>query len=151
MNQLVSQLNQIYYEEEWWIKEKISLEEITRYHNTVLEQGNLITQTDGDILCGYVEFWRINFEQFGRIICGERFSPLDQDVWSGYIAYVANTFIRPEYRNGVTYRMLRNRFFEVNAGCTYFVGNARRKKSELVKVFKVDKIMLHKEMLNGKL
>jgi len=138
---LVQQLNKIYYDHEWWIKEKLDEEAITLYHKTLLEQGNIITVSDGEKLCGYVEHWRINFGQFGRIICGEPFSALTENVLNGNIAYVANTFIYPEYRKGSVYKLLRNRFFEFNEECAYFVGNARRKKSEPVKVFKRSAIM----------
>lgn len=124
------------YEQETWHKTRLAKEECDAYHSQLLDQGNIITVRDGDILAGYVEFWRINYEQFGRIICGEGLSAIREDVVHGYIAYVANTFIRPEYRKGEVYKMLRDRFFEANKYCTYFVGNARRKKSEPVKVFK---------------
>lgn len=137
---IIKQLWEIYDKSEWWHKEKLAKEEADKYHSILLNQGNIITCSEGDNLLGYVEFWRINYEQFGRIICGEGFSALCEDVIHGHIAYVANTFIRPEYRKGEVYKMLRDRFFEFNKECTHFVGEARRKKSAPVKVFKRSQI-----------
>jgi hypothetical protein len=137
---IITQLNEIYLLETWH-KERLSQIEAWKYHDKLLLQGNIITLSDGDILCGYVEQWRISFEQFGRIICGEPFSAMHENVQNGQIAYVANTYIRPEYRNGRVYKMLRDRFFEFNKECTHFCGIARRKKSAPVKVFKREQVL----------
>lgn len=133
---LVEQLNDIYFENENWHTAKLSRMEAWKYHERLLNDGNIITISDGDMLCGYIEFWRISYEQFGRIICGEPFSAMHENVLNGQIAYVANTFIKENFRNGEVYKLLRNRFFEFNKDCTHFCGIARRKKSAPVKVFK---------------
>ena len=139
---IVEQLTEIYLNEENWYKnEKMPKEEADKYHWKLLNDGNIITISDGDILCGYVEHWRISFEQFGRIICGESFSGYHENISNGQIAYVANTYIRPEYRNSTTYKMLRDRFLDVNRDCTHFVGEARRKKSAPIKVFKREQLL----------
>ena len=142
MQNLVQQLNWIYYTYEHWHKKNLDEADITAYHSKLLDSGNIITvsESSGELL-GYCEFWRINYEQFGRIICGEPFSAIHEDVWAGHIAYVGNTFILPEHRRGQVYKMLRDRFFELNQDCTHFVGHARRKKSEPVKVFKRSQIL----------
>ena len=136
-----NELNKIYFNHENWHSSKLSEQAAYDYHRKLLEQGNILTVSDGEVFCGYVEFWRITYLQFGLIICGEQFSALDQDVLHGNIAYVANTFIYPEYRKGTVYKMLRNKFFEVNKHCTHFVGEARRKKSAPIKVFKREEIL----------
>lgn len=147
--QIVSQLVETYFDpaKEFWHKERMSRIEAWKYHEQLLEQGNIITVSDGDRLAGYCEMWRVDFSQFGRIICGEPFAAVHENILNGQIAYVANTFIQPEYRDGKVARMLRDRFFEFNQDCTHFAGTARRKKSEPVKVFKRDQIKsLNKEI-----
>jgi len=129
-----------FYQIEDWHRYKEPKESIDRYHERLIENGNIITVSDGDILLGYLEFWKITFEQFGRIVCGEHFSAYHEDVQGGLIAYVANAFIRPEYRNTGVYKKLRHKFFEANSNCTHFVGEARRKKSAPIKVFKRSQI-----------
>ena len=126
---------------ETWHKKKLDEANATDYFTVLLERGNIITISQDNLLLGYVEFWRLNYGQFGRIVCCEEFSAIQEDVQTGNIAYVANTFIRKEYRKGEVYKMLRDRFFEANKACDYFVGEARRKKVGLIKVFKRDKIL----------
>lgn len=142
---LVSQLNRIYWDEEKWVcGDSLNEQEATKYHDYILRNGLCITVEDRDVLVGYCEFWRLTHEHFSRIICGERLSPLLNDFKTGYIAYVANTYIKLEYRKGKVARLLRDRFFEANKDCVYFVGIALRKKHQPVKVFKREDIFLEK-------
>lgn len=138
---LVEQLVDVYLNKETWHKDKLSYEESIKYHDALISRGNIITVSDGDVLCGYVEFWRLTYENFGRIICGEPFSALHENVVNGQIAYLANTFIKEEYRKSDVYKMLKKRFLEANALCTHFVGEARRKKCAPIKVFKRNQVM----------
>lgn len=133
---LAEKLTEIYLNEETWHRVKLDKDEANRYHQALLDRGNIITVEDKDKLVGYVEFWRLTYEQFGRVICNEPFSAFNEDVQTGHIAYVANTYIDPAYRNGETAKMMRNRFLMVNNKCTHFVGEARRKSCAPVKVFK---------------
>lgn len=115
-------------------------EEAYKYHEALIRDGNIITIQDGEFLAGYLEMWRITFCQFGRIICGEPFSATNENILNGQIAYVANTYIYPKYRNTFVAKMLRDRFYEFNKDCTHFCGHAIRKKTGLIKVFTRDKI-----------
>jgi hypothetical protein len=139
--ELAQQITEVYLEAETWHKTKLSKEESIAYHTKLLDLGNIITVCYGNILCGYVEFWRVSFEQFGRIICDEPFSAYTENVQNGQVAYLANTYIKPEYRGVNTIKVMRNRFYEANKFCTHFVGEARRKKSAPVKVYKREDIM----------
>ena len=137
---IAEQLTEIYLKYETWHKNKLSEEEANIYHDTLLNKGNIIVVRDGETVVGYTEFWRLTYEQFGRIICGEPFSATHEDVQTGQIAYVANTFVKKEYRKGQVIRMLKDRFFEANTLCTHFCGEARRKSCAPVKVFKRNQI-----------
>lgn len=137
---IAEQLTKIYLEEENWHREKLSPEEANAYHESLLKSGNIIVVQDGSVVIGYVEFWRLTYEQFGRIVCGEPFSAMHEDVQTGQIAYVANTFIHEFYRRGETQKMMRKRFFQANTLCTHFCGEARRKSTAPLKVFKRNQI-----------
>jgi hypothetical protein len=139
---LVSQLTEVYLTKEYWHENKLSKEEADKYHERLLSNGNIITVQDGDILLGYGEFWRITFEQFGRLICHEPFSAFIEDVVSGHICYLANVWVHEDYRTKGVLKQMRNRFFEVNKDCTHFCGEALRKKTQPVKVFKLSNIHL---------
>ena len=133
---MVDQLVKIYLTEEGWHKNKMSEEEAHNYHKKMLERGNILTYLEDDEIVGYVEVWKINFEQFGKLICQVPFSGLYEDVSSGYIAYVANTWIKESVRNTKVIKILRAKFFNFCHDCAFFVGEAERKKSGLVKVFR---------------
>jgi len=132
---MIDQLINIYLEKENWHEYKLPREEAEKYFKRLIGKGRILWVTDNKRIVGYVESWRINYEQFGRIICKETFSAYTEDVETGNIAYVANTWIHPDYRWEV-YKILRNKFFNQNKDCEYFVGDARRKRTGLIKVFK---------------
>lgn len=124
-----------------WRNNFLSDEGSIIYKKRMISRGNFLTYIEGGKIVGYCEFWRITFEQFGRIICHEPFYTDLEDTTSGNIAYVANTWIHPEWRKGYVYKALRNRFFKENFKCDYFCGEALRKKTQPVKVFKREKLL----------
>lgn len=143
---LIEQLVHIYLDKETTHEKKLSAIESWKYFDKLLSQGSIITVSDGDTLLGYLEVWRLSFEQFGRIICHEPFSAVHEDICTGQIAYVGDVYILESHRNSNVTKMLRDRFFELSQECTHFVGEAKRKRSSPVKVFKRENITSLKEM-----
>lgn len=133
---ILNQLLDVYYLEEPWQKNKMPVEEARKYHSNLLDSGNISYYEENEEVLGYVEYWKINYEQFGRIICGEPFSAYLEDVNSGNIAYVANTWIKEDERRGRVVRILKLMFYKNCCSCDYYVGEARRKRTGLIKVFK---------------
>jgi hypothetical protein len=133
---VADQLSDIYFNKEnWYLSEKLSKQEAYSYHENLYYKGNIEVYKVDDIVIGYVEFWKITFEQLGRIICHAPFSAYLENVTDGNVAYVANTYIEPAYRKSNVYYTLRNQFFKQCRHCDYFVGDARRKKTGLIKVY----------------
>lgn len=133
---LVDQLVLMYITKETWHRDKLEHDLAHAYFTHLLNIGNIITVCVGDKLVGYCEFWRVNYQQWGRIVCDEKFSAMYEDVSHGQIAYLANIYIEEDHRDSKVIKMLRDRFFEVNKLCTHFVGEARAKRSGFIKVFK---------------
>ena len=133
---IIKQLNHLYYTEETWTTNKISNEEITKYHQRLYDSGNIIVYRELGVILGYVEVWRINFEQFGRLVCHVPFSAYLENVKDGNIAYVANTWIDKNFRRSYVTKYLKDEFFKQNQHCDFFVGEALRKKHKPIKVFK---------------
>lgn len=131
---ILNQLSKIHYEEEWWINDKLPKEEIDKYHMNLIEKNRLLFYAQGEKLLGYVESWRLDYDQWGRIVCHESFSPCDNDVTHGDICYVANVWVDKEHRNSQPIQMLKNSFFIQNCDAKYFVGHALRKKTQPIKV-----------------
>lgn len=141
---IVDQLVRIYLEEETWHEKKLDEASAKLYTARLLEKGNILYyEFNGEVL-GYVEFWNINFEQLGRIICHEKFCADSEKTQNGNICYVANTWIHPLFRDGFVYKTLKERFFKANRRATYFLGVALRKKAQPVKVFRMTDMIRNK-------
>ena len=134
---IINQLVNIYFKYEHWQKNKMPYDIAYAYHKKLYELGNMqIYEEKGKVL-GYVEFWLINFEQFGRIICHETFYADGENVIRGNIAFVANVWVDPQYRNSYIIKELKLKFFKNTFHCDYFVGEAIRKtSSQPIKVFR---------------
>lgn len=137
---IIEQLTHIYHTEENWHIKKLSIEESNKYHEKLLMQNNIgVFTKDGEVL-GYFECWRINFEQFGRLVCGVPVYTFEENITDGNIALVNNVWIHPDHRNGEVYKYLRNKFYELNHNCDFYVGFALRKNHQPIKVFTKDKL-----------
>ena len=132
----VGKLVRIYYDFETWQRNKMSMEEAIKYHTKLLSDENIIFYEENNELLGYVEFWKINFEQFGKIICHAPFSSYLEDVKGGNIAYCANVWVKPDMRQSHIIKILTWQFFKHCDSCEYYAGYALRKKTQPVKVFK---------------
>lgn len=104
-----------------------------------LDRDRYSLAMDGDRLLGYVESWRINYEQFGWIMCNTPTPPnivdWEWNISDGNIAYLANIVIHPDFRGKTVIKLLKNMFWEKNFVCDFFLGEAKRKKHQPVKVF----------------
>jgi hypothetical protein len=78
----------------------------------------------------------------------ETFHATHENVETGKICYLANTWIEKSHRNSWVYKQLKLDFFRQNWDCEYFVGEARRKKTAPLKVFKKSEIMSLMKMKN---
>ena len=134
---LIDQLVEYYYKYEEFQDAYMSEEKITDIFRTLMLKNRLHTFLDGDKLLGFGESFRLSFEQFGHLICGENFYPKlkEMDIETGPIAVLMQVTIHPDYRNTTVIKMLRNDFFTKNYACDYFCGTSRTKKSQPVKVF----------------
>jgi hypothetical protein len=90
---------------------------------------NLIVEWDYEFeITGFIELWRINYEQLGKIMVHGLIDASEEDTTSGNICFLANLAIHPDYRgNREVYRILRNRFFKENYSCEFFCGDSRRR------------------------
>lgn len=131
---LIEQLTNIYETKETWHKNKLSKEEANIYHERLLMQGNIITIVEDDILKGYIEIWKINYEQLGRLMCGETIFAFDENITDGIIAYVNNGWISPDYQNTKMAKKLEDSFKDRFKDCK-FIARKRHKYNEAFKVY----------------
>ncbi len=129
------QLTHIYLNQEDWHRFKLPEEEANQYHERLLMQGNIITYVENDELLGYLEFWRINFEQFGRLVCDVPILTDVEDITTGNIAYINNMWITPDKRNGHVFAILGESFLYQNKDAKFFATFRRQKYSYPLKVY----------------
>lgn len=142
---VLDQLYDIYLTKEWWHTTRLTRDQFYTYTARLIEHGNIFYVMDKEKVVGYTEVWKINFEQFGKLICGEPIHASENDVQTGKLGYVANVWIDEAYRekfgnmDGVVKKM-RKMYYDFTADCEYHVGQAKRKNAQLVKVFRADKL-----------
>ncbi len=135
---MIDQLLDFYFHHDKFQDEYLTEYRAREVYQYLLDKDRLhIFKDNSGELLGYGESWAINFEQFGRIICGQNLykNIEEEDISTGNIAYLANVTIHPDWRGTHVLRMLRNSFFTKNFACDYFVGHAKRKKTQPIKVF----------------
>lgn len=102
-------------------------------------------------IIGLTEFWRINYEQLGRIVVHGSLDAREEDTTSGEIAFVANTMVHPEHKNQGIFESMKVKFFLANYTCKFFAGDSQRRKHH--KSFNIyprtELISKYKEATNG--
>ena len=134
---MVNELTRVYlneYKQE--DKGKVSQEQQRKYFSYVLEQHRIHTYGTHDNLLGYLESWRLDFQQWGRLVCSAPFNIYEEDITKGEVCYLPNIWIHPDYRRSSIFKQFKRDFFRSNLDAEYFVGKALRKKTQPIKVFK---------------
>lgn len=148
---MLSELKRFYKTIDVQTDHPMSDSEIDRYHAYLLSNNAISMVFEGERLLGYVSYYRINYEQLGRLVCQLPFNAIQEDIVSGNILYLIDITIDPEYRGTKVIKELKQMFFERNADCEFFIGHAiYKKRSQPIRVFKKTEIMqkYQKEMCN---
>ena len=135
MTNLIDQLIEIYFECEDWHNTKLTRQQSENYFRKLLEKGNLITYSNFKWIIGYIEYWRINLDQLGRLLSDQPFYPMDEDISTGEICYVANIFIREPNRNSRVIQYLKTTLEFKCRNCKYITGH-EMSHSKRFRIFK---------------
>jgi ribosomal protein S18 acetylase RimI-like enzyme len=137
---VLDQLWDIYTTKEWWHTTRLTRDEFYKYTDKLIHQGNIFYVCDKERVVGYTEVWKITFEQFGRLVCGENIAASEEDVQTGKLGYVANVWIDDTYRQDWVVKKMHEMYFEFTKGVAYHCGQAKRKSSYMIKVFKASSL-----------
>jgi len=123
----------------------LSHEEAIKYFERLLMNGNIITYVKNDELCGFLEFWRISKEQFGRLCCNETLSH-DEDLLNGSVALITRMWITPDLRNAETFITMGREFLSKNIDATHYAAMQMHKPHKPLQVYTRDQILKHYRM-----
>ena len=120
---IVEQLVDIYMQENWQ-KDKMSDFEAYKYHNTLLNSGNIKVYSPDWVVLGYIEVWFIDKEYLAYIISNIHNSiKVDYNkILNGNIAYLANLYIDKNFRHTFVDKIMHNKFNEMTKHCYLITG-----------------------------
>lgn len=117
-------------------------DEAIEYFERLMIQGNIITYIKDGELLGFLEFWRIKDDQFGRL-CLNITLTHDEDLLNGNIALITRMWIDPNNRNSEAFLMLSSMFLSRNKDCTHYAAMQFKKKHKPLQVYTRDEILRH--------
>jgi hypothetical protein len=106
----------------------LSDDALCAYFIALDHRKNLIVELDLEQeIIGFIELWRINYEQLGRIMVHGLIDAREENTTDGELCFLANLAIHPSHYRGPVADLLRRRFFKENYTCSFFCGDSRRR------------------------
>jgi hypothetical protein len=133
---IATQLVDIYYSEEPWIKNRMHPDVALEYHLSQIQRGAIKVAEEMGIVLGYVQVFKITQEQVNRLLQHLPFNESTENITSGDIAFIHNLYIDKNFRGRTreTFKKLRKMFLEYVKDCTSVVG-VEQKYRERIKLF----------------
>lgn len=120
----------------------LSHDEAVAYFERLMMNGNIITYVKDGELLGFCEFWRISYEQFGKICCNLTL-PHDSDLVNGNVCLITRMYIVPDLRNTEVFLSLGKSLIDKNVQCTHFAAMQFEKKHKPVQIYTREEISRH--------
>lgn len=140
---VIDQITNIYLNLEYWHKNKLTREQSNEYHERLMMNGNILTYVADDKLIGYLEFWLIDYSQFGRLICNQSIMTDKENLLDGNIALINNMYIDENDRNGEAFETLAAQFLSRCKDAEFYVAFRRVKRHQPIQVYSRDEIIKH--------
>ena len=121
-------------------------QEAVEYFERLMMNGNIITYVKDGELIGFLEAWRINFSQLGRILCGLTLEHTE-DLLHGNVALITRMYIVPDSRNGEVFINMGRQFLDKNKDATHFIAFQSHKNHKPFQVYTKDQIFNHYRIL----
>jgi len=113
-----------------------------QYFTRLMMNGNIITYIQDGELLGFIEYWRVNMEQFGRICCNLTLTH-DEDLNSGEICLITRMYIIPDMRNAHTFIHLGSQLLAKNRDADFYAAMQFHKKHKPLQIYTRDQILKH--------
>lgn len=117
-------------------------DEAIEYFERLMIQGNIITYIKDGELLGFLEFWRLDYSQFGRVCCNWTLEH-GEDLLEGEVALISRMWITPEDRNSEVFTILASMFISRNKDAKNFAAMQMHKKHKPLQIYSRDQILKH--------
>ena len=107
--------------------------------------GNVITYVQDGELLGFIEFWRLDFSQWGRI-CANMTLTHDENLTEGPVCLISGMWIKQDLRNGETFLFLGRTFLEKNKDAEHFSAMQAHKHHKPLQVYSRNEVLKHYRM-----
>lgn len=140
---IIEKLTNVYHNLEFWHSHKLNIEESNKYHERLLVNGNILTYIQDNELLGYLEFWLLDYSQFGRLVCNQPILTDTEDLLNGNIALINNMWIAENERGSKAFEILSCMFLGRCSTADFYVAFRRVKRHQPIQVYSRDEIMKH--------
>lgn len=120
-------------------------DETVKYFTRLFMNGNIITYVKDGELLGFMEYWRITNEQFGRICCNQTLQH-EEDLINGNVCLITRMWITPTLRNGETFLNMGRELLSKNTTATHYAAMQTQKKHKSLQVYNREQILKHYRM-----
>jgi hypothetical protein len=121
---------------------KLEGQEALDYFERLLMNGNIITYIVDGELQGFLEFWRLSYDQWGRI-CSNLTLTHEEDLLDGPVCLISRMWIKPDLRNGETFLYLGRTFLERNKDTVHFAAMQEHKKHKPLQIYTREQVLKH--------
>lgn len=135
---ILTQLYNIYEKEENWHTSRLPEQDFKGVKKYLMDKNLLWVEIIGSEVVAYCEVWKINYEQWGRISCGELLYTYDENLTDGNIAYISNLWVKECYRNMGLIKIMQDKFTEKFNDCKYVA--CKRKHGLPYRVYPMKKL-----------
>ena len=97
-----------YLFKEDWHQSKLSADFARDYFRKLISINNVVVLREDDEPVGYLSVWFLDKDQLARLINGDDFYALDEDITDGDFVFVSNAFIEHGKRNRGRINKLKN-------------------------------------------
>lgn len=143
---IVERLVEIYNEITVESPFKLKGQEALDYFERLLMNGNVITYIQDGELLGFIEFWRLSYDQWGRI-CSNLTLTHDEDLIEGPVCLITRMWIKQDLRNGEAFLYLGRIFLDKNKDTTHFAAQQPLKRHKPLQIYSRDEVLRHYRIL----
>lgn len=139
---LLSQLIKVYKQLH---KDTLALSDIEaeRYYTKMVNDGRIEYVLQNDELVGFLESWRLTYEQAGRVLCWKDFNAVEENVKDGGIIFLVDIWVKEGYRDGTINKVLINAYKEANKDV--HSGFSKRHNGKYIRVYNKENFYKLKE------